>query len=624
MPPISSAGKVLSGTNKKILIESLSGLLKVLKAEGSDSASIMNLVRQAFGMDAPGEEPPAEGTKYPLVTPTEVEAGRLSDNVRVTTWFDTVSRAIVMFRENFISLYRMSDSQVEREYGAGIARQDVAEEAIGDLTQLLNEYKNSFPGKGEESYYYYPGSHYDGFYASARKTDEVSQPPAPVPEAKPEPVVEPEPEPIKAEADDNAVPVTIVAAGRAGFNIVEINSEKEKAPDNNIEFFLEFNPSSVREIIAVKQQSNANTVPFEGVLFIIDEPSESAPSKGSMYPLYVPMSVAIEAAEALNASPGLPLDVDDTLSCHSDTNIVGIMNSAEIRGNEFVVKGHLFARNQGEKVSLIANNKETLGMSMNAFASGAVQKIDNVTAYSISTLELLGANILLADKATWQKTRVLAAQASATTADLTHSPDLEMDLEKLSEQITSLTASLNNVATNQQQDREQFQNLLKRVEQQGEVLTAQAQFIQEIAAERKQAAVEAQSKEQQEQQQQTQQQIAELVSNAVSTQFDSFQKAVLDRINPSRSPVGLTTRPPGLTPVVASGAQDSGNSTDIKLSPMQYELLQAQSQLAGMERSRHTGSDRVKLIEQCRTLKAQGVVLPSGMSPHQSLLTALV
>jgi multidrug efflux pump subunit AcrA (membrane-fusion protein) len=263
-------------------------------------------------------------------------------------------------------------------------------------------------------------------------------------------------------------------------------------------------------------------------------------------------------------------------------------------------------------------------MSMNAFASGAVQKIDNVTAYSISTLELLGANILLADKATWQKTRVLAAQASATTADLTHSPDLEMDLEKLSEQITSLTASLNNVATNQQQDREQFQLLSKQVQQQGELLTAQAQFIQEIAAERKQAAVEAQSKEQQEQQQQTQQQIAELVSNAVSTQFDSFQKAVLDRINPSRSPVGLTTRPPGLTPVVASGAQDSGNSTDIKLSPMQYELLQAQSQLAGMERSRHTGSDRVKLIEQCRMLKAQGVVLPSGMSPHQSLLTALV
>lgn len=614
MRTIRSAGKVLSGTNEDSLMNSLMGILKVLISNKRDFNTIAKSIKIALGGEESTEgsdEEKAEG---------EIEAGRLSDNVRMATWFDNVSRSFAMSRDGFVNLFSMSDSQVEREYGAGIKREDLAVELIEDITQLLNEYKDNFPGKGDEPYYYYRPSYSDGFYASARPkaveaaaSDAKTEPQFPPTETSP-----PETEPTVTP------PITIQASGRAQFNLLGVTSSDSEEHNKNLEFYLDFSTDQVREVIAFKQQANANTVPFEGVLFIIDEPSESAPAKGSSYPLYVPMDVAIQAAEALNNSGGLPLDVDVSLVCHSDTNIVGIMTSAEIRGKDFVVRGHLFARNQEERVSLIASNKDALGMSMNAFASGNVQQIDNVTAYCIETLELLGANILMADKATWQKTRVLAAQA-ATSPSETSGEIIAMtvDLNKLQEQMNQLTTSMDRVVTAQTGNQEQIDKLSRLMEQQGQILAQQGQVIQEITAERQQARLEAQSREEELKAESSQKQLAEVISNALSSHLENFQKTVLDQINPSRSPRPLTMRPAGLIPVVAGAEGTAEGSSEIKLSPAQYELLQAQAQLAGMEKSRHVGPDRVKLVEKCRLLKAQGVILPSGMQGNV-LLTSII
>jgi hypothetical protein len=97
-------------------------------------------------------------------------------------------------------------------------------------------------------------------------------------------------------------------------------------------------------------QVESNRHPIKGVLFKIDTPSECAPSIGTGHPLYVPRKVA---EEALANIEGLPLDADDSLSNHANDQIVGVMVGAEIVGNDFVVKGHLWPYNNQKKVNLI-------------------------------------------------------------------------------------------------------------------------------------------------------------------------------------------------------------------------------------------------------------------------------
>jgi hypothetical protein len=629
---IDAAGKVLSKKNENRLTAALLEFLEVLR----DSNTDLNVVKQALGIGADTQE--AESDKEtPRITsvPGEVAAGQLSDNIRLTTWFDAIARAISMFKENFIDVYRMGDATLERQYGAGTTRDDLASEMIADLQQLLLEYKDTYPGGGEDFYYPY----YGGFYASAKEKDVRDNPKAPIEASgnsgnsnqkltellslllrhfKGE-------EPVAAQAQNEGgkssqpelpvdgdepspLPDVIQARGVGQLSLIE----------KDLQIFIEFDDSA-KEILAARK--NVNQVPFEGVLCRVDEPSESPPSKGSNYPLYLPRHVADQAAAMLNASAGLPLDVDPSLQCHSDTNIVGIMNSAEIGGadgKDFVVRGCIFGRNQAEKAALIASNKESLGMSMNALATGHRAEIDNVTVYSIDTLELTGANILLANRATWQRTRVLAAEAA--TVNTEGKETMAVDLDKLAEQVQALQQTVTAMNSNQQHQNERWTTFEQTLTKQNEILAAQGNVLNEIVAERKQLQAEAKERELQAAQAESQKQLTETVTQTVATCFKEFQTQYLDRMNPTRSPVSLMAgRPPGLTPLVASGQPAAnapaaeGNNANIQLSPAQYELLQASSKLAGMTESREVGPNRIKLVERCRELRQLGVELPPGL-----------
>jgi hypothetical protein len=171
--------------------------------------------------------------------------------------------------------------------------------------------------------------------------------------------------------------------------------------------------------------ASSNRRPVSGVLFPVGRKSEAIPAIGPGMKLFVPEAVAIAAMSQIG---GLPLDASDTLDRHAKSEIVGVMNSAQLiessaGGSDFMVTGHLWPWSQTKKVASIAANRDILGMSMNANASGHVETIDGEQVYQLDRIEFLGANILAADKATFKTTKLIEAQSEPD--------DVPLDLDEL-------------------------------------------------------------------------------------------------------------------------------------------------------------------------------------------------
>lgn len=173
------------------------------------------------------------------------------------------------------------------------------------------------------------------------------------------------------------------------------------------EYNIKFNCfSQSQTFIESKKSTNSNKEPLGGVLFEIDKPSEEIPNVGPGMPLYIPR----EVAETVKSSIiGYPLDSDPTLKRHRKTNIVGIIENAYIEGQSFIIEGNLWINNQEEQVQKIIENKQALGLSMNADASGHVEIIDNQEVFYIDELQVWGANILYSDLATYQQAKISAS-----------------------------------------------------------------------------------------------------------------------------------------------------------------------------------------------------------------------
>lgn len=155
--------------------------------------------------------------------------------------------------------------------------------------------------------------------------------------------------------------------------------------------------------------NNPNRHPIRGVLFQVDEPSPAIPAVGPGLPLYIPRSVAERDVVQAGVS-GLPLDAHDSLSQHANEDIAGVMQSAAINGNDCEMVGFMWPWSRKEKVQRILKNADRLGMSINAMAKGHQAEVNGTRVFWVDELRLMGANILYSDKATYRKTRLLAAQ----------------------------------------------------------------------------------------------------------------------------------------------------------------------------------------------------------------------
>lgn len=220
----------------------------------------------------------------------------------------------------------------------------------------------------------------------------------------------------------------------------KLDVEKNKHIQTD-EVDLSFNCISNSVSISASQFGASNAHRIAGVLFRVDEPSESAPSIGSLKPLYVPKAVAVQAIATV---ANKPIDVSETLDRHSLSDIVGVITSAKVDESDFIVEGMLWPYNQQNKVTKILANKQILGMSMNASAVGYETQVDGLDVFYISELTILGANILCADKATYSKTRLLSAQ-KLNDHDNNNGDDLSkktMDIEKYLDQLSNIISTL--------------------------------------------------------------------------------------------------------------------------------------------------------------------------------------
>lgn len=361
------------------------------------------------------------------------------------------------------------------------------------------------------------------------------------------------------------------------------------------------------QAIAAAASRATNRRPVEGVLFRIDEPSESAPSVGPGLPLYVPKAVA---EEALSTVSGLPLDAHDNLSQHANPEIAGVMLSASIQGNDFRVSGYLYDWSRGDKVAKIAANKEQLGMSMNANAIGHEAEVDGKTVFWVDKLELLGANILFSEKATYRQTRLLsaggvddtptspeglsgtdipAAPIAAASGDnptpsqgednMTVDPEIKQQISELSNNVSSLAAMMKDLAPAVQNVQAQVAEMQKERDDQKAAIAAQAQ-----------------QQQQQEQQQQFMSSLQTAIKDAVSTEVSA---AVAKAVNPSGQPSRRT---------VSLTAQAGAGATDLNAQQMQVRLQLAslEGELTALRRQPSVdGVEEIKLVEKISELKRE-------------------
>lgn len=323
---------------------------------------------------------------------------------------------------------------------------------------------------------------------------------------------------------------------------------------------------------------------FDGVLARIDEVSEGIPAVGTGQPLFLPLAAAEKIVEQVKASPGMfPIDADATLSRHADENIIGVIVDARIEGQDLAVSGHLFAKNVPAQINQIIRSRKPLGMSMNAMVSGYQTDMGDRTVFYLQNVDLQGANVLYADKATYTQTRFTPVAASNQTVK-----DNKMELEEKLARLEQMFA-------------ESQQNFTTQLAaSKAENLALQAKF-EVIEAE----------KRQQEQMQQ-----AQLAAAAKEAEVKGLEERIAERIEASIPSIVQKMINPRLqvqsrissTPLVQVAAQAQPEETN----PVLAEIEQIDNELRVLRASNACGTvGAIGLAERKRNLQmqlAQGVM----------------
>ena len=155
-----------------------------------------------------------------------------------------------------------------------------------------------------------------------------------------------------------------------------------------------------------------NRVPFEGVLTVVDAPSDKAPS-GARGHRVVLTRTAAEAA--LPSLLGMAVDFKAGWDGHDAKQKCGIVTSAEMDGGALKVRGYLFARDFTEMMrEMEAHGDEALGMSYE-LADAHVEDM-RATVWRLTKATFTGAAILLREKAAYQGTSFRVMRRTASVA----------------------------------------------------------------------------------------------------------------------------------------------------------------------------------------------------------------
>lgn len=142
-----------------------------------------------------------------------------------------------------------------------------------------------------------------------------------------------------------------------------------------------------------------NRLPFEGVLTLVDSPSDKAPN-GSRGHRVILTRAAAEAA--LPSLLGMAVDYKAGWDGHDARQKCGIITSAEIVDNRIEVAGYLYARDYPEMEDKIQSSTTRMGMSYE-LADAHVADM-RASIWTLTQATFTGAAILLRDKAAYRRT----------------------------------------------------------------------------------------------------------------------------------------------------------------------------------------------------------------------------
>jgi hypothetical protein len=145
-----------------------------------------------------------------------------------------------------------------------------------------------------------------------------------------------------------------------------------------------------------------NRLPFEGVLTLVDVPSDRAPSGARGHRVILTRQAAEAALPSLL---GMAVDYKAGWDGHDARQKCGIITAAQVDGTKLTVAGYLFARDFPEmeqKVGGGVDGKGTMGMSYE-LADAHVADM-RAQLWTLTRATFTGAAILLRDKAAYRAT----------------------------------------------------------------------------------------------------------------------------------------------------------------------------------------------------------------------------
>lgn len=143
-----------------------------------------------------------------------------------------------------------------------------------------------------------------------------------------------------------------------------------------------------------------NRVPFEGVLTLVDEPSNRPPSGARGHRVILTREAALAALPSLM---GMAVDYAPGWDGHDARTKCGIITQADVEGNRLRVSGYLFGKDFPEVEDRVRRGAVgTMGMSYE-IADAHVGDM-NAEIWKLTRATFTGAAILLREKAAYRNT----------------------------------------------------------------------------------------------------------------------------------------------------------------------------------------------------------------------------
>jgi hypothetical protein len=158
-------------------------------------------------------------------------------------------------------------------------------------------------------------------------------------------------------------------------------------------------------------EGHPNRVPFEGVLTLVNTPSDKAPTGSRGHRVLLTREAAEKAIPSLL---GMAVDYRPAWDGHDNRRKIGLLTEANLTGRNLAVRGYLYARDFPDVAKAIhAQAPYALGMSYEI----ADAKVEDLRAdiWKLTGVTFTGAAILLRNKAAYSSTsfRMTEYQPSA-------------------------------------------------------------------------------------------------------------------------------------------------------------------------------------------------------------------